>query len=638
MLPSAGKLAEWKGFPKGLQVMVVDEDKEDLDDAKMKLESCGYVVTAFTNEHEALAALQDRNRCFHVAVVQATSSDMLDGFKILEATKHLVTIMMSDTDNLTTVMRGIAAGASEFLQKPLSREKLKNIWQHVVRKALSTGELLPNQLAPTTDTAPFFFGNDGTGSGLMSPQLVSVKEEPPEHTKIDTPLIDEVQEAELFFSDHEAHLSDAKPDLECDSFSRSARFPGPSTPQLEQASRVSAEAEDPPYGSPFSHDFTSTKSEVDDDTRDNFEESDNCLRIKTESEDCIDEPANSNGFLAKKNVLHREEYDNLDSMLYSDLHFEDNEELQGSFEDIALSNDLVDLPGMNTDPRVLEEFTEQKSPGQLRVDCGGQQLAADVSEAEEGMISGNDTEAVNTNAEVQEQKAKTRNLEHNGNKGSSNSSQGKKKTKVDWTPELHRRFVQAVEQLGVDKAIPSRILELMAVQHLSRHNVASHLQKYRSHKKHLMAREAEAACWNRRRQLPGRERNPAWVVSRPPQVAAPPLHVWGVAAPYWHPPLNSWSLAAPAPGTPLYPQPVLRLPLAPIPNMAFPVAPVENPVDFDGKMANFHPPQETVDAAINEVLRNPFIPLPLGLKPPSLESVVAELQRQGITTLPPAFS
>jgi SHAQKYF class myb-like DNA-binding protein len=47
---------------------------------------------------------------------------------------------------------------------------------------------------------------------------------------------------------------------------------------------------------------------------------------------------------------------------------------------------------------------------------------------------------------------------------------------VDWTPELHKKFVHAVEQLGVDHAIPSRILELMKVEDLTRHNVASHLQ------------------------------------------------------------------------------------------------------------------------------------------------------------------
>lgn len=47
---------------------------------------------------------------------------------------------------------------------------------------------------------------------------------------------------------------------------------------------------------------------------------------------------------------------------------------------------------------------------------------------------------------------------------------------VDWTPELHRQFVKAVEQLGLEQAIPSKILELMKVEGLTRHNVASHLQ------------------------------------------------------------------------------------------------------------------------------------------------------------------
>ncbi|GJP74189.1 hypothetical protein CLOP_g4815 [Closterium sp. NIES-67] len=81
-------------------------------------------------------------------------------------------------------------------------------------------------------------------------------------------------------------------------------------------------------------------------------------------------------------------------------------------------------------------------------------------------------------------------------KDTSKNQAQKKKPKVDWTPELHRRFVQAVEQLGVDKAIPSRILELMGVKSLTRHNIASHLQKYRSHRRHLAARDAEAANWH----------------------------------------------------------------------------------------------------------------------------------------------
>ncbi|KAL2245711.1 UNVERIFIED_CONTAM: putative transcription factor GLK1, partial [Sesamum indicum] len=45
--------------------------------------------------------------------------------------------------------------------------------------------------------------------------------------------------------------------------------------------------------------------------------------------------------------------------------------------------------------------------------------------------------------------------------------------------------------------------------------------------------------------------------------------------------------------------------------------------------------KESVDAAIGDVLLKPWLPLPLGLKPPSVDSVMVELQRQGISKVPP---
>ncbi|XP_031394784.1 transcription activator GLK1-like [Punica granatum] len=288
-----------------------------------------------------------------------------------------------------------------------------------------------------------------------------------------------------------------------------------------------------------------------------------------------------------------------------------------------------------------------------------------------------------------------------------NNPQGKRKVKVDWTPELHRRFVQAVEQLGVDKAVPSRILELMGIDCLTRHNIASHLQKYRSHRKHQLAREAEAASWSHRRQMYGaaaavpgggkREVSP-WLAPAPGTMGFPPvtpmpahfrpLHVWGhptmdqslanmwpkhlphsaspsppplapawapVAphhppppmapdAPYWHPHRPHGPNAL-TPGTPCFPQslpqtrfaapPVPGIPPHPMykvdPGFGHPTGPVSSRPPFD-----FHPSKESVDAAIGDVLSKPWLPLPLGLKPPSLDGVMGELQRQGIPKIPPS--
>ncbi|KAI4331088.1 hypothetical protein MLD38_029311 [Melastoma candidum] len=305
----------------------------------------------------------------------------------------------------------------------------------------------------------------------------------------------------------------------------------------------------------------------------------------------------------------------------------------------------------------------------------------------------------------------------NHSKNNNNLQGGKRKVKVDWTPELHRRFVQAVEQLGVDKAVPSRILEIMGIDCLTRHNIASHLQKYRSHRKHLLAREAEAASWTQRRHLyrgSGNKLRPKvapapnstfgtgpWLsvlptVGFPPPVASPhpvhphfrPLHVWGHPLvdqslaynwpkhlPTHHSlnppprPLPGWVSAVPShhgpwhphqrvagggltQGTPCYPQHALQptrfaAPQPPLfpgfhpPHPLYKVDPRGFRVPpLPGQSASappfdLHPSKETIDAALGDALTKPWLPLPLGLKPPSLDGVLGELHRQGVPDIPP---
>ncbi|XP_027357287.1 uncharacterized protein LOC113866677 [Abrus precatorius] len=62
---------------------------------------------------------------------------------------------------------------------------------------------------------------------------------------------------------------------------------------------------------------------------------------------------------------------------------------------------------------------------------------------------------------------------------SEESSQLAKKQKVVWTTDLHNLFLLAIKQIGMDRAVPKKILEIMNAPNLTRENVASHLQKYR---------------------------------------------------------------------------------------------------------------------------------------------------------------
>jgi SHAQKYF class myb-like DNA-binding protein len=56
---------------------------------------------------------------------------------------------------------------------------------------------------------------------------------------------------------------------------------------------------------------------------------------------------------------------------------------------------------------------------------------------------------------------------------------GNRRQRLIWTPDLHARFLAAVNQLGIRNAVPKNILAIMGVEGMTRENVASHLQKYR---------------------------------------------------------------------------------------------------------------------------------------------------------------
>ncbi|AES91405.1 putative transcription factor MYB-HB-like family [Medicago truncatula] len=97
-----------------------------------------------------------------------------------------------------------------------------------------------------------------------------------------------------------------------------------------------------------------------------------------------------------------------------------------------------------------------------------------VGEAEKGKTnSGNEVDNQGKGSPVASSQTQTT---------SNNSNQTHRKARRCWSPDLHRRFVNALQMLGGSQvATPKQIRELMKVDGLTNDEVKSHLQKYRLH-------------------------------------------------------------------------------------------------------------------------------------------------------------
>lgn len=202
----------WKDFPKGLRVVLLYEDKESAAEIRAKLEEMDYIVSTFFSEDEALSAISNKSEIFHVAIVEVTTDNSNGRFKFLESTKDLPTIMTSNMHCLNTMMKCVALGAVEFLNKPLSEEKLNNIWQHVVHKAFNAG--------PSIDSESLKPIKDSVSSVLhlqQEPEQTENQVSEEQGNGAEAVIVHQGYEQESGYSD---------------------KFPAPPTPQVNQGERV----------------------------------------------------------------------------------------------------------------------------------------------------------------------------------------------------------------------------------------------------------------------------------------------------------------------------------------------------------------------------------------------------------------
>ncbi|KAI3717633.1 hypothetical protein L1987_69374 [Smallanthus sonchifolius] len=472
MVCTANDLLGWKDFPKGLRVLLLDEDINSATELRSKLEKMGYVVSTFGSENDALSAISDKSKGFHVAIVEVRADNKDGRFKFLESMKDLPTIITSDVNCISTTMKCIALGAVEFLKKPLSEDKLRNIWQHVAHKAFNAG--------PEDRSEPLKSEKASSASDLD----IRLKKE-------------DIKE---YFNQNQEH-------------------------------------------------------------NDVFVESDNG---------------------------HHEDQDHILTEKACADHDGESKFVETTCDDSVVDTTITVTIGTDTSKSL--PLSNECCPDH------------------------------------------TNNMKQN--EGSNHHSSrptksSRRKIKVDWTSELHKKFVQAVEQLGVDQAIPSRILELMNVEGLTRHNVSSHLQKYRLRRRHILPKES-GRKWPH--STPGNHYLQKPIMAYPHHTLPPTqvYPVWPLPPQMYYPAWQSsgnwmWHPYSGVPPRTSFPQNAAQIQISDSrqSSQAIPMNSFDN-----------YPGDEVIDKAVKEAINKPWLPLPLGLRPPSTESVIYELLKQGISTFP----
>ncbi|KAG0616531.1 hypothetical protein M758_5G123400 [Ceratodon purpureus] len=135
----------WESFllQRNLRVLLVEDDDSTRHVVGALLRNCNYEVTAVGNGSIAWEMLEDSSRSFDLVLTDVVMP-CLSGVGLLskmmkrEASKRVPVVIMSSYDSLDIVFRCLSKGAADYLVKPVRKNELRNLWQHVWRKCHSS--------------------------------------------------------------------------------------------------------------------------------------------------------------------------------------------------------------------------------------------------------------------------------------------------------------------------------------------------------------------------------------------------------------------------------------------------------------------------------------------------------------------
>lgn len=139
-----GPTVRWERFlpVRSLRVLLVETDDSTRHVVSALLRNCSYEVTAVSGGLEAWKILEDPTNHIDLVLTEVEMPS-LSGIGLLanmtshKSCKNIPLIMMSSNDSMGIVFKCLSKGAVDFLVKPIRKNELKNLWQHVWRKCHS---------------------------------------------------------------------------------------------------------------------------------------------------------------------------------------------------------------------------------------------------------------------------------------------------------------------------------------------------------------------------------------------------------------------------------------------------------------------------------------------------------------------
>ncbi|KAI3984953.1 hypothetical protein MKX01_004721 [Papaver californicum] len=177
------QVIRWEKFlpRRFLRVLLVENDDSTRHIVTALLRKCNYQVAAVADGLKAWALLQRKRYNFDLVLTEVVMPS-LSGIGLLskimnnEICKSIPVIMMSSNDSIGIVFKCMLKGAADFLVKPVRKNELRNLWQHVWRKYCQSGSSgdgsengKPNKTKLETDSDNEVASNHGSeNAGIRS--------------------------------------------------------------------------------------------------------------------------------------------------------------------------------------------------------------------------------------------------------------------------------------------------------------------------------------------------------------------------------------------------------------------------------------------------------------------------------------